>query len=123
MTNDAKLPHTGVYYASAAGRFPKTIDLKASLAGYRKSRACCIQPSIHTLAARTAKNASARIFLQGLERVLIAGCAPRLVEKLFREAAGSAGPGSQLRPYCQYPRAMCFSHPGNPAQAVKTQLA
>ena len=117
MMNEPLPPRTGVYLCDCGGQISKAIDLEAlcrqvqGMPGVAYARVDSYPCS---------KDGQERIRLdvsQGVERVLVAGCAPRLVEKLFRESAGSAGldPGyvhiANIREQC------AFTHPGSPAEA------
>ena len=55
----------------------------------------------------------------GLERVLIAGCAPRLVEKLFRETVESAGIRGDYLEVVDIREGCVYVHPKDPAAAFR----
>jgi heterodisulfide reductase subunit A2 len=119
MMNDAKLPCTGVYLCECGGQISKSIDLE-----YLSRRVQEIPGVLHTAidSYPCSKDGQERIrqdILAGLERVLIAGCAPRLVEKLFRETAGSAGLDPSYVHIANIREQCVFSHPGNPAHAAE----
>jgi heterodisulfide reductase subunit A2 len=119
MMNDAKLPCTGVYLCECGGQISKSIDLE-DLTRRVQEIPGVLHTSIDTYPC--SKDGQERIrqdILAGLERVLIAGCAPRLVEKLFRETAGSAGLDPSYVHIANIREQCVFSHPGNPAQAVE----
>jgi heterodisulfide reductase subunit A2 len=119
MMNDAKLPCTGVYLCECGGQISKSIDLENL-----SRRVQEIPGVLHTAidsypCSKDGQERIRRDISAGLERVLIAGCAPRLVEKLFRETAGSAGLDPSYVHIANIREQCVFSHPDNPAQAVE----
>ena len=58
----------------------------------------------------------------GLERVLIAGCAPRLVEKLFRETVESAGIRGDYLEVVDIREGCVYVHPNDTAAAFQQVL-
>jgi heterodisulfide reductase subunit A2 len=91
MTNEPLPPRTGVYLCDCGGQISKAIDLQALF------QAGSGDPGVAHARVEPfpcSKDGQERIrqdISQGIERILIAGCAPRLVEKLFRENAAQQG--------------------------------
>ena len=117
MMNEAHPPRTGVYLCECGGQISKTIDLE-KLSSLVQEIAGVTQARIDSYPC--SKDGQERIrqdISQGLERVLIAGCAPRLVEKLFRESAGSAGLDPSYVHIANIREQCAFTHPTSPSEA------
>jgi heterodisulfide reductase subunit A2 len=119
MTNEPLPPRTGVYLCDCGGQISKTIDLEAlfgrvqGMSGVAHAR---VEPY------PCSKDGLERIrqdISQGIERILIAGCAPRLVEKLFRESAVSAGLDPSYVHIANIREQCAFTHASSPCKAFE----
>jgi heterodisulfide reductase subunit A2 len=119
MTNEPLLPRAGVYLCECGGQISKAIDLPAL---YRMVQEMPGVAQARVEAYPCSKDGRQRIrqdIAQGVERVLIAGCAPRLVEKLFRESAAAAGLDPSYVHIANIREQCAFSHPGSSVEACQ----
>jgi heterodisulfide reductase subunit A2 len=109
--NDEAIPRTGIFLCECGGQISQAIDLN------KLSRRVNEIPGVVYSAVDPypcSKDGQERIRQAiglGLERVLIAGCAPRLVEKLFHETAQSAGLDPSFINIANIREQCVFTHP------------
>ena len=112
--NRETTPRTGIFLCECGGQISRSIDLK-ELA----SRVMLIPGVTYTSidpypCSKDGQDRIRHAIRDGVDRVLISGCAPRLVEKLFHETADSAGLDPNFINIANIREQCVFTHTGPP---------
>ena len=112
--NGEGIPRTGVFICECGGQISHSIDV-TELANKVMQFPGVTYTAVD--AYPCSKDGQERIrhaIRNGLDRVLISGCAPRLVEKLFHETANSAGLDPNFINIANIREQCVFTHAGSP---------
>jgi heterodisulfide reductase subunit A2 len=89
--NGEAIPRTGVFLCKCGGQISQALDLNELSCKVKEIPGVVYTAIDPYPCSKDGQERIRQAIGSGLERVLIAGCAPRLVEKLFHETAQSAG--------------------------------
>lgn len=120
--NGEGIPRTGVFICECGGQISRSIDL-TELA----SRVMQIPGVMYTTVdpypcSKDGQDRIRKAIEDGLERVLVSGCAPRLVEKLFHETANSSGLDPNFINIANIREQCVFTHAGPPHSVFDAAL-
>ena len=111
--NSEGIPRTGVFLCKCGGQISQALDLD-ELSCKVKEIPGVVYSTVDSYPCSKYGQEQIRYAIgSGLERVLIAGCAPRLVEKLFHETALSAGLDPSFINIANIREQCVLSHPGH----------
>jgi heterodisulfide reductase subunit A len=110
---DESKPRTGIFLCECGGQISKSINLNEL-----SKRASELPGIVYTVidpypCSKDGQERIRQAIGQGLDRVLIAGCTPRLVEKLFHETAQLAGLDPSFINIANIREQCVFTHSGH----------
>jgi heterodisulfide reductase subunit A2 len=117
MLNEPLPPRTGVYLCECGGQISKVIDLEALSQQMQQEPEVCLTRVEAYPCSKDGQERICQDISRGVERVLVAGCAPRLVEKLFRESASAAGLDPSYVHIANIREQCAFTHSTSPSEA------
>jgi heterodisulfide reductase subunit A2 len=111
--NGEALPRTGVFLCKCGGQISQTLDLCELSCKVKEIPGVAYTAIDPYPCSKDGQERIRQAISSGLERVLIAGCAPRLVEKLFHETAQSAGLDPSFINIANIREQCVFTHTGH----------
>jgi heterodisulfide reductase subunit A2 len=111
--NSEAIPRTGVFLCKCGGQISQALDLDELSCKVKEIPGVVYSAVESYPCSKNGQEHVRQAIGSGLERVLIAGCAPRLVEKLFHETALSAGLDPSFINIANIREQCVFSHPGH----------